>query len=164
MFRFKTMILASLLLGAATAWAQDKTPGPAPMGDADACMKHCREMAAHHQKAASDRKATMEKNAAAWKEIRAAVDTAKKSRGDKKVAALETALDRLVSFHESMMAGMSSGPMPGMGGMACCGEMGGGRAMAHGMDCCGGEKAMADCCAHESHGMSDDCPMMKKGN
>jgi hypothetical protein len=160
MIRLKGTILASLLLGAAVMGAQDKTPPAAPM-TADACAKHCAEMAARHSKGMADHKAMMEKNAVAWKEIRAAVDDAKKARGDRKIADLETALDRLVSFHESMMA---DGPMAGMGGMACCGEMGGSHPMAHGMACCGGKKAMADCCAHESHGMSDDCPMMKKGN
>jgi hypothetical protein len=118
----------------------------------------------------------MEKNAAAWKEIRAAVDDAKKAKGDQKIADLETALDRLVSFHESMMAGMG-GPMPGMKGMDCGSAMGGDHPMAHGADCCGnmnamkhkspdccgGKSAMADCCAHEAHGMPDDCPMTKKG-
>ena len=166
MMRLKTMILASLLLGAAVAWAQEKSPMPAPMGDA--CAKHC-------QKGTGEHKAMMEKNSAAWKEIRAAVDAAKKAKGDQKIADLETALDRLVSFHESMMAGM--GPMPGMAGMDCGGRMEGDHSMAHGMDCCGetraakhagpdccgGKSAMAECCAREAHGMPDDCPMMKNG-
>jgi hypothetical protein len=134
----------------------------------DACAKHC-------QKGMGDHKAMMEKNAAAWKEIRAAVDDAKQAKGDRKIADLEKALDRLVSFHESMMAGM--GPMAGMPGMDCGGPMEGDHRMAHGAeccggmqamkhaspDCCGGKPAMADCCAHEAHGMPDDCPMMKKG-
>ena len=165
MMRLKTMILASLLLGAGIAWAQEKSPAPAPMGDA--CAKHC-------QKGMGDHKAMMEKNAAAWKEIRAAVDAAKKAKGDRKIADLETALDRLVSFHESTMAGMSA--TPGMAGMDCGGGMGADHSMARGMDCCGdmramkhspdgcgGQSAMADCCAREAHGMPDDCPMMKKG-
>jgi hypothetical protein len=171
MIRLKTMILASMLLGAAAAWGQEKSPAPAPMDDA--CAKHC-------QKGMGDHKAMMEKNAAAWKEIRAAVDDAKKAKGDRKIADLETALDRLVSFHESMMAETGSMPgMPGMKGMDYCGAMGADHPMAHhadccgdtrasksaGMDCCarGGKSAMADCCAHEAHGMPDDCPMMKKG-
>jgi len=169
MIRIKMTILASLILGAAAAWAQEKRPAPAPMDDA--CAKHC-------QKGAADHKAMMEKNAAAWKEIRAAVDDAKKAKGDKKIADLETALDRLVSFHESMMAGMG-GPMPGMKGMDCGGAMGADHPMAHGADCCGdmhaakpagmdccargGKSAMADCCAHGAKGMPDDCPMMKQG-
>ena len=169
MFRLKTMILATLVLGAAVAWAQEKSPAPAPMDDA--CAKHC-------QKGMGDHKAMMEKNAAAWKEIRAAVDAAKKAKGDQKIADLERALDRLVSFHESMMAGMGPTPgMPAMAGMDCGGRMGADHPMAHGMDCCGdmhamkhaspgccgGKSAMADCCAREAHGMPDDCPMMKKG-
>jgi hypothetical protein len=187
MFRFKTMILSGLMLGAAAAWAQEKTPAPAPMDEA--CAKRC-------QKGMGDHKAMMEKNAAAWKEIRAAVEDAKKAKGDKKIADLETALDRLVSFHESMMAGM--GPMPGMDG---CGPMGGDHPMAHGAGCCGDmksmgdccgdmhaakpggadccsgmtakkqasmaccadKKAMAECCGHDAMAMSADCPMMKKG-
>lgn len=164
MIRFKTMILASLVLGAAVAWAEDKTSAPAPMA-ADACAKHCAEMAARHSKGMADHKAMMEKNAAAWKEIRAAVDDAKKARGDRKIADLETALDRLVSFHESMMAG---GPMPGMGGMDCCGGPGGGHPMAHGADCCGDMKSKGDCCG-DMHGMKKggaDCcgdkPAMKQ--
>lgn len=160
MIRLKTTILASLLLGAAAAWAEDKALAPAPMSS-DACAKHCAEMAARHSKGMADHKAMMEKNAAAWKEIRAAVDDAKKARGDRKIADLETALDRLVSFHESMMAG---GPMPGMGGMDCCGDM---HAAKHGaMDCCGGAEktAMADCCTHDPKRMPADCPMPKKGN
>jgi len=176
MVRLKAMILASLLLGAAAAWAQDKTPPAAPTA-MDACAKHCAEMAGRHSKGMADHKAMMEKNAAAWKEIRAAVDDAKKARGDRKIADLETALDRLVSFHESMMAG---GPMPGMGGMDCCGAPGDDHPMAHGADCCGdmrgakhggmaccksGDKtAMADCCGPDPKGMPADCPAMKKGS
>jgi hypothetical protein len=176
MIRLKGTILASLLLGAAAAWAQDKTPPAAPT-TMDACAKRCAQMEARHSKGMADHKAMMEKNAAAWKEIRAAVDDAKKAKGDRKIADLETALDRLVSFHESMMAG---GSMPGMGGMDCCGAMGADHPMAHGaadccgdmhvarpagMDCCGkgGKSAMADCCAHGAKGMPDDCPMMKQG-
>jgi len=176
MIRLKATILASLLLGAAAAWAEDKTPPAASMAS-DACAKHCAEMAAKHSKGMADHQAMMQKNAAAWKEIRAAVDDAKAARGEKKIAGLETALDRLVSFHESMMAG---GPMPGMGGMACGGAPGGDHPMAHGADCCGdthgakhggmdccksGDKtAMADCCASDPKGMPADCPMPKKGS
>jgi hypothetical protein len=192
MFRFKTMILASLVLRAAVAWGQEKSPA-APMDDA--CAKHC-------QRGMGDRKAMMEKNAAAWKEIRAAVDAAKNAKGDQRVADLETALDHLVAFHETMMAG-SGGPMPGMpgmGGKSCCGGMGeeasangagccaDGKSIGdccgdmHAMnertaDCCGGKtakkqanmaccadkKAMADCCGPDAKVMKADCPMTKKG-
>ena len=144
-----TTILAAVLMAAAAARGQDKT-GPAGP-DADACMKHCREMAAAHQKMTEERRAMSEKSAAAWKEIRAAVEEAKKARGEKKIAALETALDRLVAFHETMTA-----TMDGMPGTGCGGAMGHEHAMheMHG--------AMADCCAHGS-GSMPDCPM-HKGN
>ncbi len=168
MFRPKPLsILAALLVGAA-AWAQEK-PAPRAGFDAEACAKHCREMAESRQKAMEGRKAAADRMAAAWKEIRASVDEAKKARGDRKVAALETALDRLVTFHEQMMSARPA--MPGMGGMACCaGDEPGSHPMMHGghgghgtADCCGGMADMGDCCAgmHGSAGKPDDCPMMK---
>lgn len=145
----KTTTLAAVLMAAVAAWGQDKGAPAAP--ESDACMKHCREMAAAHRKMADERRAMSEKTTAAWKEIRASVEEAKKARGEKKVAALEMALDRLVAFHETMM-----GSMHGMPGMGCGGAMGDDQAM-HGM-----HGAMtADCCAHASGSMSDDCPMHK---
>ena len=166
MTRMRLFSIAAALLVAAGASAQDK-PAPPRGFDADACAKHCQEMAAQRQKMMDTRKAMADKTAAAWKEIRASVDEAKKARGEKKVAALETALDRLVAFHEQMMGGKPGMPgMGGMPGMACCGGgMGAGHRMMHGgpggmAGCCGGDMhAMGDCCS----GMPDDCPMMKKG-
>jgi hypothetical protein len=165
--------VAILLAGALSA--QEKaTPG----FNADACAKHCQEMAAQRQKMMDAGKAAAETSAAAWKEIRASVDAAKTARGEKKVAALESALDRLVEFHERMMGGMPG--MKGMReagrpGMACCGaETAGQHSLAQdgpGMagccggaaECCNARLAMADCCAGAREGMPHDCPMMKAG-
>lgn len=156
MIRMRLVSIAAALLVAAAATAQEKA-APAPGFDADACAKHCKEMAAQRQKMMDTHKAMADKTAAAWKEIRASVDEAKKARGEKKVAALEKALDRLVAFHEQMM-----GPgMPGMGMMRddhpMMHEMHGGMS-----GCCGDMHSMAGCCGGD-HGMPDDCPM-KKGN
>jgi len=155
MIRMRLVSIAAALLLAATATAQEKA-APAPGFDADACAKHCKEMAAERQKMMDTHKAMADKTAAAWKEIRASVDEAKKARGEKKVAALENALDRLVAFHEQMMAG------PGMPGM---GMLRGGHPMMHGgmSGCCGDMHAMPGCGGGGPHGMPDDCPM-KKGN
>jgi len=160
--RLRQMAIASVFLAAAgAAWAQDKTVA-APAFDADACAKHCQGMAADHQKMRDSRRAMEEKTASAWKEIRAAVDEAKKSRGEKKVAALESALDRLVSFHETMMAGTGIGGMHAGMGMAGCGEMTGEGRMRHGSaDCCADMRARADCCAHPGSEKPGDCPMIK---
>ena len=58
-------------------------------------MKHCKEMAAAHQKMMDSQKAMKEKHDAAWKEIEAELDTAKKATGEKKVAALESVVEKL---------------------------------------------------------------------
>ena len=65
-------------------------------------MKHCQEMAAAHQKMMDSQKAMKEKHDAAWKEIEADLDTAKKANGEKKVAALESVVEKLVAFHGEM--------------------------------------------------------------
>jgi hypothetical protein len=100
-------------------------------------MRHCKEMSQARQKMMDGRKAAAQKRDAAWKAIRADVDSARTLRGDKKVAALESALEKLLAFHESMQESM--GMDHGMMGMG------------HPMD------AM-------DHGMMgmDDCPMMQK--
>lgn len=156
MFRIRYATLAATLLAASAALAQERTPPP-PAFDADACVKHCREMAESRQKMREDRKAAADRAAAAWKEIRSAVDEAKKARGEKKVAALETALDRLVAFHEQM-----TGEKPGTG-MACCGGMAGRRSMMH-EGPGGGMHGMPDGCGemHGPRGETSDCPMMQK--
>jgi hypothetical protein len=147
MTKSRLPIVLLALLAAAVVAAQ--TPGPAPAKpafDSDACMKHCKEMAEAHQKMMDSQKAMKEKHEAAWKEIEAQLETAKKARGEKKVAALESAVEKLVAFHSEMqrsmgermpgmMGGMTGHPMggPGMGH-----EMGG--MMGHGM------MGMCPCC------------------
>jgi len=175
MMRKVLSIGAAILLAGALS-AQEKAT---PEFDADACAKHCQEMAARRQKTMDGGKAAAETSAAAWKEIRASVDAAKTARGEKKIAALESALDRLVEVHEQMMDGMPGMPgMKGMGGpgMACCGaETAGHHPMAHGgpgtAECCGGA---AECCnarpamADRGAGAHDetppDCSMTKPGH
>ncbi len=127
------------LLASAVLTAQQASPSAPsnPMMDGDACMRHCKEMAEARQKLMVERKAAKDKRDAAWKEIRAEVNSAKNLKGDKKVAALESALEKLLAFHESMESGMGHGMMEGMDH-----PMGG--SMGHGM-----------------MGMKmDDCPMM----
>lgn len=134
----------ALLLAGAVGAQEAKTPA-APGFDAQACARHCQEMAAAHQKMMDTQKAIMEKHQAAWKDIQAQLDAAKKARGEKKVAALESALEKLIAFHESMQKEMGASPMMGHmmkgGMMGCCGEAGMGMEMGMGMPM--------------------DCPMMK---
>ena len=119
------------------AFAQDKSPSAM----ADECMKHCRQMAEMRQKAMDEHKAHMEKMDAVFKEVHADLDAARVAKGDKKTAALQAAIEKMVSFHESMRSEMAK--MPGMG-------MGMGHPMMMGMgSCCAGMAAM------------NDCPMMK---
>ena len=79
---------------------------------------------------------------------------AKKARGDKKVAALESVVEKLVAFHAS-----APGPMDG------CPMMGGPGHMAGGpMGCCGGGAGMKGCCGAGGPGPGGrhhNCPMMK---
>ncbi len=140
-----------LALFVAAALAAQQPPAPAPAGpgfDSDACMKHCKEMAEAHQKMMDSQKAMKEKHEAAWKEIQAQLETARKARGEKKVAALESAVEKLVAFHGEMQRSMGE-RMPGMmGGMA--GHPMGGPGMGYGM---GGMRG---------HGMMD-CPCCQGG-
>ena len=145
MNRFRMILGTLMLLGAVAAIAQNESSAPPPPFVAEACAKHCREMATSRQKMMDEHKAMMDKRTAAWKEIRASVDAARTARGEKKIAALETALDRLVAFHEEMMAQMPEGPM-GRGMMAH-----GMSPMGEGMECCAGHR-----------GMPADCPMKTK--
>jgi len=171
----RVLSIGAAILFAGALSAQEKAT---PAFDADACAKHCQETAGQRQKMLDAGKAAAEKSAAAWKEIRASVDAAKTARGEKKVAALESALDQLVAFHEQMMGGMPGMQgMKGMGGpgKACCGGgMTGHHPMAHGgpgmagccggaAECCNASQAMADCCAGAHEEMPHDCPMMKPG-
>ena len=148
--RFPVMVMA--LIAATAVYAQE-----APGFDPEACAKHCREMAAAHQKDVDAQKALMEKRQATWKEIEAQLDAARNARGDKKVAALESVLEKLVAFHASTLQAMTGCPMMGGHGH---GTMAGGP-----MGCCGGE--MKGCCGEggmgpAAHGPAD-CPMMKGG-
>ncbi|MGE5278412.1 MAG: hypothetical protein ACM3SU_15570 [Acidobacteriota bacterium] len=141
----KTGIALALaaFLAASAAVAQEKAPPPSQGSMADECMKHCKQMAEARQKAMDAHKAQMDKMDATFKEVRADLDAAKKARGDKKTAALEAAIEKLVSLHESMREHM--GGMPGMGP----GMMG-----HHGM-----MMGMGPCCPGMAGMM--DCPMMK---
>jgi hypothetical protein len=144
--------IALFALLAAAVVAAQPAPGPPPARpafDSDACMKHCKEMAEAQQKMMDSQKAMKEKRDAAWKEIEAQLDSAKKARGDKKVAALESAVEKLVAFHGEMQRSMGE-RMPGMmGGMA--GHPMGGPGMGHEM---GGMMG---------HGMMDMCPCCQAG-
>jgi len=141
------LAFAAALLGQET----EKSP---PSGfDRDACVKHCGDMAAMHQKAMDGAKADREKHEAAWKEIRAQLAAAQTARGEKKVAALEAAIEKLVAFHESMMAdGMAMGC--GAAGSRHAGEMDCCRGMAGGKMECGAHATSAamDCCAGGAEG------------
>jgi hypothetical protein len=132
------LALAAFLL-VLPAVAQEKTPPPAG-AMADECMKHCRQMAEARQKAMDAQKARMEKMEATFQSVRAQLDVAKNSKGEKKVAALEAAIEKLVSLHESMHEQMQG--MPGVGP----GMMMGPHPMMMGMgSCCPGMAAMSDC-------------------
>ena len=156
--RFSIVLLA--LLAAAVVAAQTPGSAPKPAFDADACMKHCKEMADAHQKMMDSQKAMQAKHEAAWKEIEAQLDAAKKAKGDKKVAALESAVEKLVAFHAEMQHSMGQGMPMMMGGMA-----------GHPMDCPMGHEmgGMAEHHAgmgHEmggmmGHGMMENCPCCK---
>ena len=150
--------IALIALLVAAVVAAQPAPGRPPAGpgfDSDACMKHCREMAEAHQKMMDSQKAMKEKRDEAWKEIEAQLDTAKKARGEKKVAALESAVEKLVAFHGEMQRSMGGG-MPGMMGGPGMGHEMGGMADHHpGMDHeMGGMKG---------HGMMEMCPCCQAG-
>jgi Flp pilus assembly protein TadD len=133
------LTLAALLF-VSSAGAQEKAAPPSPGSMAEECMKHCRQMSDARQKAAEAHKARMEKMDATFKEVRAQLETAKSARGEKKVAALEAALEKLVSFHESMRDQMDAMPQMGPGMMM------GGHPMMMGMgSCCPGMAMMSDC-------------------
>jgi hypothetical protein len=141
MLKFRISIWSMALLLAGAVGAQEAKAPAAPGFDAQACARHCQEMAAAHQKMMGAQKAMMEKHQAAWKDIQTQLDAAKKARGEKKVAALESVLEKLVAFHESMQKEMGGSPMMGgiMGGhggmRGCCGEAGMGMGMGMPMDC-----------------------------
>ena len=145
--RLPIALFALLVAAVVTAQPAPGPPPAKPASESDACMKHCREMAETHQKMMDSQKAMKEKRDAAWKEIEAQLESAKKARGEKKVAALESAVEKLVAFHGEMQRSMGE-RMPGMmGGMADHHPMGGpgmghemGGMMEHGM------MGMCPCC------------------
>jgi hypothetical protein len=136
----KIGIAAALVVAAAVAAAADQPAAApaAPKMDPEACMKHCKEMGEARAKMAA-------KHDAAWKQIEADLATAKKATGEKKVAALESVVEKLVAFHAEMsQAGTAHAAMASMDGHdmdGCAGK--GGAAMASmsgkAMDCCAGE-------------------------
>jgi hypothetical protein len=127
--RFARISLALTLLASA-ALGQESPPF-----DPEACAKHCREMATARAKAADASKARMQQREAAWKEIETQLQLARSSRGDKKLAALEAAVEKLVAY-EASASGMPDCPMMGGTGMGAGG-------------CCGG--SMPDCCGTGRH-------------
>jgi Skp family chaperone for outer membrane proteins len=136
--RFPLGLLA-LLVAASVAAQQPPAPAPVAAGfDSEACMKHCREMAEAHQKMMDAQKAMKEKRDAAWKEIESELASAKKARGEKKVAALEAAIEKLVAFHAEMQRSMEE--RPGMMGHPM-----GGPGMGHGMGGMMGQGMMGMC-------------------
>jgi hypothetical protein len=142
MLKLRVSIALMAFAVATLLGAQEKTPAT-PGFDAQTCQ----EMAATHQKMMDAHKSMMEKQDAARKDIQTQLDVAKKAHGDKKVAALETVIEKLLAFDESMQMAMASSPsmrggMTHGGMMGCCGEAGMGMAMA-------------------GTGMDMDCPMMK---
>lgn len=126
--KIRTGLVIATFLGASLLIGQDSTPPPA-MGD---CMKHCQQMAAAKQKAHETHMAAQQKMDAAFAEVRAELATAKTAKGEKKVAALQAALEKLVAFHDAMHSQMEAAGPGSMGH----GEMG---------SCCGAMAAMGDC-------------------
>ncbi len=144
---FKTRFAVSLAALMAVSFAFAQEPKAA---DPEACAKRCQEMKASHQKA-------MEARQAAWKEIEAQLEVARKARGDQKVAALESAVEKLVAFQAPGSHAMADCPM--MGG-SMHGSMHGKGHAGGGMDCCGG--GMKGCCGGDGPAAgTHHCPMMK---
>ena len=114
MLKLRSPVMAMALFAASAVYGQD-----APAMDPEACAKHGGEMAAAHHK-------MMEQRQAAWKEIEAQLEVARNARGDQKVAALESVVEKLVAFQAPAMGDcpMMSGHGPGhmaRGSMDCCG-------------------------------------------
>jgi len=149
--KIRWVLALSALLVCGSVLAQEKSsPAPDAPGEmTDMCLKHCREMAAAHQKTMAEHKAMMDRRDAAWKEIRAGIDAAKKAKGEKKVLALQDALDKLVAFHEDMMKTTASGSTEGMMGHGMRHGMGMRMERKNGcpgmMEDCGGGMRMSEC-------------------
>ncbi len=143
MKRWKALAATAALLAASAAMAQEK-PAPPKGFDPAECAKRCQEMAAAHQKMTEARQAAKERHEAAWKKVRADLDAAKKATGNKKVAALEDAIETLVSLHEEMASSMKDGVCPMCGMRFGAGHRMGPRAMM-GHGCCDDMEPPPDC-------------------
>ncbi len=145
------LVLLSLLAAAVVA---AQTPGAAPAKPADktddTCMKHGEKMAESCEKMMASQKAMKEKHDAAWKEIETQLAAAKTATGEKKVAALESAVEKLVAFHGETQKTA--------GGMACC------AGMSHEAGAMAGHHAgMGHEMGMMGHGMMENCPCCKGG-
>ena len=159
-YRFFALLSLSIVCVTSIALSQQ-----VPAFDADACAKHCREMAAARSKNVEACKARVQQRDVAWKDIEAQLQLARTSRGDKKVAALESAVEKLVAYNAAAPGAMAAMDCPMMGDHAmksACGAehmksaAGGGR-----NDCCAG--AMMDCCGGGAHDASSHhCPMTQE--
>lgn len=159
-----TLAIAAALLFSAAVRA-DEASAPKAFSPDD-CARHCRDMAAQKQKMTDDHRKTADEMQAAWRDIEAELDIARKAKGDKKADALIIALDRLIATHQMMSDRMTPAPGGMMGmGPDCCAGMHDMPGMA--MDCCAKMPAATaamemNCCAgkHEKAAMGKDCPMM----
>ncbi len=158
MLRYRFVALLTLFVFCVASTALSQEP---PAFDADASAKHCREMAAARAKNVDACKAHVQQRDAAWKEIEAQLQLARTSRGDKKVAALEAAVQKLVAYNASA-PGASDCPMMGghvMASAGCAEHM---KHRGGGMnDCCAG--ATMDCCGASARAAnSHRCPMTRE--
>ena len=158
--RYRFVALLTLFIFCSASIASSQEPSAF---DADACAKHCREMAAARSKNVEACKARAQQRDAAWKDIEAQLQIARTSRGDKKVAALESAVQKLVAYNASAPGAMADCPM--MGGHAmtsgCCAEHSKSAAGGGMKDCCAG--AMMDCCGGGAHAANNHhCPMAQE--
>ena len=159
--RYSFVASLSLSIVCLTGIALSQEP---PAFDADACAKHCREMAAARSKNVEACTARAQQRDAAWKDIEAQLQLARTSRGDKKVAALESAVQKLVAYNASAPGAMADCPM--MGGHAmtsgCCAEHSKSAAAGGGKKDCGAG-AMMDCCGGGAHAANNHhCPMAQE--
>ena len=155
--RYSFVASLSLSIVCLTGIALSQEP---PAFDADACAKHCREMAAARSKNVEACTARAQHRDAALKDIEAQLQLARTSRGDKKVAALESAVQKLVAYNASAPAAMADCPMMGGHAMAsgCCANHMKSAAGAGMNDCCAG--ATKDCCGGGARAASQTrCPM-----
>jgi len=160
--RYRFVALLTLFTFCAASAALSQEP---PAFDADACAKHCREMAAARAKNVEASQARAQQRDAAWKDIEAQLQLARTSRGDKKVAALESAVQKLVAYNASAPGAMAAMDCPMMGGHAmrsgCCAEHMKSAAGGGMKNCCAG--AMMDCCGGGAHAANNHhCPMTQE--